>query len=91
MSTLILQTRGMVMHHKGLNPSLSKMESVFWIWTGPKSSGLTLALATLAVLAHPGYVGHFGHLALSKRPSQHCLEVTLLKVWAIGPRPAWLS
>ena len=30
------------MHHKGLNPSLSKMESVFWIWTGPKSSGLIL-------------------------------------------------
>ena len=35
------QTRGRVMHHKGLNPSLSKMEFVFWIWTGPNASGLT--------------------------------------------------
>ena len=28
------------MHHKGLNPSLSRMESVFWIQTGPNASGL---------------------------------------------------
>ena len=57
------------MHHKGLNPSLSKMESVFWIWTGPKSGGLILALGhIMAFMGHlksgplgPGQPGCHGH------------------------------